>query len=263
MYSRANKLGLQAKLCIDVNCDVGESYGAYTIGNDEALMKLATSVNIACGFHAGDPAVMRRTVALAIKHGVSIGAHPGLPDRIGFGRRMMQITPHDVYDMTLYQIAALQGFVAAQGGAMRHVKPHGALYTMLASHEALAQSFAQAVIDFNNKLIVVGLAGSVFLQIAECMGLSVAHEAFADRRYQPDGSLTPRTEPCALVQSVGEAAAQAVRIAQEHTAVAVDGSEVPIYAQTICLHGDSPHSTKLARAVVRSLKSAGIELRAL
>lgn len=261
---KSSKIGtLAPKACIDLNCDVGESYGAYKIGNDEALLKLASSVNIACGFHGGDAAVMRRTVELAIANNVAIGAHPGLPDLAGFGRRAMHVSAQEIYDMTLYQIAALEGFVLVQGGAMKHVKPHGALYNMLAPNEVLSEGFVRAVADFDKSLTVVGLAGSVFLKTASDMGLKIAHETFADRSYQADGSLTPRSQAGAIVSSAGEAAAQAVSIAVEKRIFATDGSELLINAQTICLHGDAPHSDKYARAVVRSLKAAGVEIRAL
>ena len=252
---------LAVKPMIDLNCDVGESFGAYSIGNDDTLLKLATSVNIACGFHGGDANVMRRTVELAIKYGVAIGAHPGLPDLAGFGRRTMNVSPQEVYDMTLYQIAALEGFVRVAGGRMSHVKPHGALYNMLAVREELSQAFVRAVVDFDKSLIVVGLAASIFVQVSLDGGVRAMHEAFADRTYQPDGSLTPRTRPDALMKSTGEAAAQAVGIALHQRAFATDGSELRIRADTICLHGDSPHSARYARAVVRALKSAGVELR--
>ncbi|MCU0428031.1 MAG: LamB/YcsF family protein [Candidatus Kapabacteria bacterium] len=261
---KSHKIGvLTPKRCIDLNCDVGESYGAYTIGNDDVLLKLASSVNIACGFHGGDAAVMRRTVELAVANNVAIGAHPGLPDLAGFGRRVMQVSAQEVYDMTLYQIAALEGFVLVAGGVMKHVKPHGALYNMLAPNETLSRGFVRAVADFDKSLTVVGLAGSIFLKTALDAGLKVAHEAFADRSYQADGSLTPRTNKGAIVSSAGEAAVQAVRIAVEKRVFSMSGAELSINAQTICLHGDSPHSAKYARAVVRSLKAAGVEIRAL
>lgn len=254
---------LAVKPRIDLNCDIGEGFGAYAIGNDDALLKLATSVNIACGFHGGDAAVMRRTVGLAVEHGVAIGAHPGLPDLAGFGRRTMQVSPQEVYDMALYQIGALEGFVRAADGAMTHVKPHGALYNMLAAAPELAEAFAQAVRDFDTSLILVGMAASALTAAGERINLRTAHEAFADRTYQPDGSLTPRTRPNALMKSTGEAVAQAVGIALYQKAVAVDDSELTIRAHTICLHGDSPDSAKFARAVVRGLRAAGIELRSL
>lgn len=258
---RLNELAI--KPCIDLNCDIGEGFGAYTIGNDDALLKLATSVNIACGFHGGDAAVMRRTARLAVENGVAIGAHPGLPDLAGFGRRTMQVTPQEVYDMTLYQIGALEGFVRSASGAMTHVKPHGALYNMLAASSELSEAFVQAVKDFDTGLILVGLAASALTEMGEKYDLRTAHEAFADRTYQADGTLTPRSRSNALIHSTGEAAAQAVGIALHERVFATDGSEVSIQAHTICLHGDSPESAKFARAIMRGLRAAGLEVRSL
>ncbi len=183
------------QLFIDLNGDMGESFGAYRIGHDEELAKVVTSANIACGFHAGDPAVMRRTVKLCLEHGVEVGAHPGLPDLMGFGRRAMQITPEEAYDLVLYQAGALQGFVRAEGGRMRHVKPHGALYNMAAVQRPLAESIAKAVYRLDPELILFGLAGSELIRAAESIGLRAASEAFADRTYRADGTLTPRTDP--------------------------------------------------------------------
>jgi UPF0271 protein len=254
---------LSTKPCIDLNCDVGEGFGVYSIGNDDALLKLATSVNIACGFHGGDAAVMRRTVRLAVENGVAIGAHPGLPDLAGFGRRTMNVSAQEVYDLTLYQIGALDGFARAAGGSMIHVKPHGALYNMLAANGELSEAFAQAVKDFDEKLILVGLAASALTEAGEKLRLRTAHEAFADRSYQPDGTLTPRSRPDALMHSTGEVVAQAVGIALHGRAFATDGSELLVKAHTICLHGDSPDSAKSARAVVRGLRAAGIDVRSL
>jgi 5-oxoprolinase (ATP-hydrolysing) subunit A len=253
---------LIAKPRIDLNCDLGESFGAYTIGNDEALMKFATSVNIACGFHGGDPSVMRRTVDLAVQHGVGIGAHPGLPDLVGFGRRTMQVSASDVADITLYQVGALQAFVRSAGGRLAHVKPHGALYNMLAVNRELADAFVKAVAAFDADLVIYGLANSYLPQAAERWNLRTAHEAFADRTYQADGTLTDRTTSNALIRSAGEVAAQAVSIVMNKTVRATDGTDVHVHAHTVCLHGDSPDSVRFARAVVRGLKSAGIELRA-
>jgi 5-oxoprolinase (ATP-hydrolysing) subunit A len=252
-----------AKPTIDLNCDMGESFGVYTIGDDAALMKYASSVNIACGFHSGDPSVMRHTVELALENGVAIGAHPGLPDLEGFGRRMMQISAREVFDMTLYQISALSGIATASGGKMTHVKPHGALYNMLATSAELSAACAEAIFALNPTLVFVGLANSLMMREGERIGLRTASEGFADRTYQADGTLTPRTKPNALITSSGEAAAQAVSIVLNNRARTADDGTVHVRAQTICLHGDNPDSVRFARAVVRGLRSAGIDIRAL
>jgi 5-oxoprolinase (ATP-hydrolysing) subunit A len=235
----------------------------YTIGDDSALMKYASSVNIACGFHGGDPSVMRYTMECAIENGVAIGAHPGLSDREGFGRRTMQISAKEVFDMTLYQISALSGMATALGGTMTHVKPHGALYNMLAINAELAAACAEAVYKLNQRLIFVGLAGSLMIQEGERIGLRTASEGFADRTYQTDGTLTPRSLPNALITSSGEAAAQAVSIVLNNRARTASDDSIHVRAQTICLHGDNPDSVRFARAVLRGLKSAGIEVRSL
>src|ERR1700759_134655 len=184
---------------IDLNCDMGESFGAWTMGQDDAVLAHVTSANIACGFHAGDPSPMRRTVAAAAKHGVAIGAHPSLPDLAGFGRREMRVSPDETYAMTLYQIGALAAVARVAGAALHHVKPHGALYNMAAKDRALADAIANAVHDFDASLILVGLADSELTRAGNAIGLAVAHEAFADRRYEADGSLTPRREADAVI----------------------------------------------------------------
>jgi UPF0271 protein len=251
---------IRQKPHIDLNCDVGESFGAYSIGHDEALMKYASSVNIACGFHAGDPAVMRRTVELAITNGVAIGAHPGFQDKEGFGRRNIAVSAQEVYDMVLYQIAALEGFVRVAGGEMKHVKPHGALYNMLANSAELSAACAEAVQKFNKHLVFVALANSIMAKVAREQGLRVVEEGFADRTYQHNGLLTPRTEKNAMITSSGEAAHQAVSIVINNHARTFDDDTVVVRAETICLHGDNPDAVRFARAVVKGLKSAGIDI---
>lgn len=248
-------------ISIDLNCDMGESFGAYTIGNDSELIRYASSVNIACGFHAGDPRVMRRTVELALQHGVAIGAHPGLPDKEGFGRREMAVSAEEVYDMTLYQIAALDGITRAAGGAMIHVKPHGALYNMLAVSEALSSACAKAVYSFNPHLTFVGLANSTMTRVAAEHGLRIAEEGFADRTYLANGLLTPRSQPNALLHTREEAVRQAVRIALRREAQTHDSETVAVKAHTICLHGDNPDAVPFAEAVVRALQEAGVTVR--
>jgi len=203
---------MTAAFFVDLNCDLGESYGAYKLGNDEAILPFVTSANIACGFHAGDPAVMKKTVRLALQHQVAIGAHPGLPDLVGFGRREMAVSPEEAFDMTLYQIGALAAFVQAEGGAMHHVKPHGALYNMAAVTPALAEAIAEAVYRVNPELVLYGLAGSALIKAGQKLGLRTANEVFADRTYQPDGTLTSRRLPNALLSDPQEAIRQVVRV---------------------------------------------------
>jgi len=245
---------------IDLNCDMGESFGAYTIGADEAVMSSISSANIACGFHGGDPTVMRKTVAAAAKLGVAVGAHPGLPDLGGFGRRAMQVTPDEVYDLFIYQIGALLGFVRAAGVKLRHVKPHGALYNMAASQPALADAIARATRDVDSGLVLFGLAGSHLLKAAERAGIASASEAFADRNYLHDGALVPRSRPDALVHDVDEAVRRAVRMVEEGVVPDVEGEEIPIRADTICIHGDGPNAATLARALRAGLEAAEVEV---
>jgi len=247
---------------VDINCDMGESFGAYEIGADEDVMPYVTSANIACGFHGGDPAVMRKTIAAATAHGVAVGAHPGLPDLVGFGRRTMQVTPQEVYDMLIYQTGALLGFAKALGVPLRHVKPHGALYNMAAAQPALADAIARAVRDVDAELVLYGLAGSQLLTAAERVGIRSASEAFADRNYLHDGALVPRSRPDAMVHDADEAVRRVVRMVSEGIVVDVEGEDIPIRADTICIHGDGPHAAEIARKLKEGLLAAGVELRA-
>jgi 5-oxoprolinase (ATP-hydrolysing) subunit A len=248
---------------IDLNSDLGESFGAWTMGADEALMTSITSANVACGFHAGDPAVMRRTIALAATHGVAVGAHPGFPDLVGFGRREMHVSPGDVEDMVLYQVAAIAGVASAAGVQLQHVKAHGALYNMAAKDAALAAAIARAVAALDRSLILFGLPGSALLREGERAGLRVAAEIFADRSYEPDGSLTSRTRPGSVIHDAREVAARAVRMVTTRRVIATTGQEIPLEADTICLHGDTPGSANLARAVRADLEAAGVTIAAL
>lgn len=247
---------------VDINCDMGESFGAYTIGADDEVLPFVTSANIACGFHGGDPAVMRKTIAAAKRHGVAVGAHPGLPDLIGFGRRSMQVTPEEVYDMLIYQIGALMGFTRAAGVPLRHVKPHGALYNMAVAQPALADAIARAVHDVDPHLVLYGLAGSHMLSAAERVGIRSAGEAFADRNYLPDGALVPRSRPDAMVSDVDEAVRRVVRMVEDGVVSDVEGQDIPIRADTICIHGDGPHAAEIARRLRAGLSAAGIQVRA-
>ena len=241
---------------IDLNCDLGE--GA---GHDAELMTLITSANIACGGHAGDERTMRATVELALKQGVGIGAHPGLNDREHFGRRETPITPAEAQTLVLAQIRALQLIVQPCGGRLVHVKPHGALYNMTARDMALARAVAEAVREFDPQLVLFGLAGSQLLSAGRACGLRVASEVFADRTYQPDGSLTPRSRPEALIQNEDAAVAQVLRMVREGRVQAVNGTDVPVQVDTVCVHGDGLHAVAFARRLARELRQLGIELR--
>ncbi len=235
---------------IDLNCDLGESFGAYRIGVDAEIMPYITSANIACGFHAGDPQVMQTTVALAAQHGVKIGAHPGYPDLQGFGRRSMAFTPAEVEAMVVYQIGALAGFCQAVGVPLVHVKPHGALYNQAAQDSSLARAIARGVRSFLPSLILIGLAGSKLVEAGLEAGLTVYAEGFADRAYEADGSLRSRKLPGALLNPT-EAVAQAVRLAQEGVAVRREEKVEYYKVDTLCIHGDSPGAVEIARALIK------------
>ena len=245
---------------IDLNCDVGESFGLYSLGADGALMSYITSANIACGMHAGDPLVIERTVLLAAEHGVGIGAHPGYPDLQGFGRRAMRLSPEEVEAYVLYQIAAIAGFAKAAGSELAHVKVHGALYNMAAKDLVLARAITRAITRFNPSLILVGLTGSVLIQAGSEAGLRVATEAFADRSYEPDGSLRSRLLPGAVLQDPARVGEQALRIARDGVVVAYGGEEIPVTAHTICLHGDSTRALENAQGVRQALVAADVEI---
>ncbi len=247
---------------IDLNCDMGESFGAWIMGQDAQVMPWITSANIACGFHAGDFATMRATVELARSHGVAIGAHVSLPDLQGFGRREMRVTPHDAYAMTLYQIGALAAFTNAAGATLSHVKPHGALYNMAARDAQLSDAIARAVRDFDPALRLFGLAGSALPAAGEAVGLGVAHEAFADRRYEADGSLASRREADAVIENIDDAVAQAVEIARDRQVRCRDGSRLQLRADTICVHGDRPNAAQFAQHLRQALQAAGLDITA-
>ena len=247
---------------MDLNADAGESFGAYTIGDDDALMGVVTSVNLACGFHAGDPVVMRRAVRQALERGVAVGAHVGYPDRVGFGRRVIEASPDEVYADTLYQIGALRAFLRAARGRMAHVKPHGALYNRMARHEPTARAVARAVADFSESLPLVVLAGSGAVAWARDEGVPVVEQVFADRGYAPAGSLLPRSSPGALVTDPEAVAARAVRMAVEGR-VATAGGDLEVRGGTMCFHGDTPGAAAIARAARAALEAAGVEVRAL
>jgi UPF0271 protein len=245
---------------IDLNCDMGESFGAWTMGDDAGVMPWITSANIACGFHAGDFSTMQQTVLLAKQHGVAIGAHVSLPDLQGFGRRAMTVSSDEAHALTLYQLGALSAFARAAGTRVAHVKPHGALYNMAAKDAALADAIARAVRDFDAQIVLVGLAGSELPKAGAALGLAVAHEAFADRRYEADGSLTPRGIPDAVIEDADGAVAQAVKIATQGKVDIRSGGTLALRADTICVHGDRPDAAVFARKLREGLLAAGVEV---
>lgn len=249
---------------IDLNADAGESFGDWRLGDDGALLPWVSSINVACGFHAGDPSVLDRTIAAAAQARVVVGAHPGYPDLRGFGRRALVVAPDDLEADVLYQVAAAQGFCRAHGIRLRHVKAHGALYNQASHDERLARAVARGVARLDRELVLVGLAGSAaWRAAAQAEGLRLAAEAFADRGYAPDGSLLPRTHPQALLLEPALAAAQALRLVLEGHVQAYDGTLVPVLADTLCLHGDQPGAALRARAVRVALETAGVRVAAL
>ncbi|WP_029422682.1 LamB/YcsF family protein [Alicyclobacillus macrosporangiidus] len=247
-------------LRVDLNADLGESFGAYKIGNDEELIPLVTSINVACGFHGGDPLVIQRTVELAKRHGVGVGAHPGFPDLQGFGRREMHMRPEDVYAMVIYQIGAVRAFTDLYGVPLQHVKPHGMLNNMAAVDEDLARVIAQAIYDYDKNLILLAVAGTKLAHAGEKVGLRVANEVFADRTYEPDGTLRNRKYPDALIKDPKVAAERVVTMIRDHVIVAIDGTPIPVDAHSVCLHGDGPTAVQVASALRQELVAQGIEL---
>ena len=248
---------------IDFNCDMGEGFGAWRMGDDVALLDHVTSANVACGFHAGDPATIRRTVKAAVEKGVAIGAHPSLPDLPGFGRRTMHISPDETYDIIVYQIGAIDAFARACGGRLSHVKAHGALYNMAARDRALADAIAAAVRDVDKSLVLFGLSGSELIAAAQAVGVAAAAEVFADRSYQDDGSLTPRGRPGAMIEDIEASIEQVRRMVLEGSVRAQSGKDVPVRADTLCIHGDQPGALEFARRIRAALEEAGAEVRAI
>lgn len=240
-------------LKIDINCDMGEGFGVYDIGINTEIFNYITSANIACGFHAGDPNVMQKTVALSLENGVSIGAHPGFLDLIGFGRRELNMKPKEVYNLVVYQIGALQAFVTAEGGKLQHVKPHGALYNMAATNIDFAENIAKAVKDVDDTLILFGLANSELTKAGEIQGLQVFHEVFADRTYKKDGTLTPRTDKRAIITDHHEAINQVMKMVHQGIVYTHEGEKVSIKADTVCIHGDHPHAFLFAQKLKMAL----------
>ncbi len=246
---------------IDLNCDMGESFGAWKMGNDAELMDYVSSVNIACGFHAGDSTTMRQTVEMAIEKDVAIGGHPSFPDLQGFGRRTMSLSPIEVFDIVLYQVSAIKGICESLGGKLHHIKPHGALYNQAAKDKKLAKTIAEAVGAIDENLILYGLSGSYLISEAEKIGLKTASEVFADRTYQKDASLTPRTETNALIQDTEKTVSQVLQMIIQQTVTATDGERVALKAETICIHGDGENSVEFAKAINKKLKENNILIK--
>ncbi|MCF8030658.1 MAG: LamB/YcsF family protein [Desulfohalobiaceae bacterium] len=249
---------------IDVNCDMGESFGPYTLGRDSEVMPHITSANVACGWHAGDPSVMDRTVALAAQNGVSVGAHPGYPDLLGFGRRKLDCSPDDLTQYIIYQVGALQAFCHKHGTPLQHVKPHGALYHAVLEDEELGRAVARAVLQVDPGLVLVTLAGpkgESMSSICREMGLDVAREAFPDRAYNADGTLVPRGSRGAVIEDPQEVAARTHSLARDNSVRAASGETIELEAHTVCVHGDTPTAVELVREIGHRLQDDGLQLR--
>ena len=243
---------------IDFNCDMGESFGMYKMGFDEEVIKHITSANIACGFHAGDPMWMRHTVDLAQRHGVAIGAHPSFPDLNGFGRRNMVVSADEAKNDVTYQVGALQAFTADK--KLQHVKPHGAMYNMAVNDASLAQAICESILEIDPDMILVALAGSRWLDIAEDMGLKVAREIFADRALNADGTLVSRSQPGSVIHDTAEVVERSLRMVTEGKATAITGEQIDVQADSLCLHGDTPGAVEMAAALKRELEAADVEI---
>lgn len=248
---------------IDLNCDLGEAFGNYSFGGDKDIIPLITSANIACGFHAGDENVMNETIQLAKENNVGIGAHPGLPDLQGFGRRKMDIKPKEIYNLVVYQLGALNGFCKIHGARINHVKPHGALYNMGAKNKEIAQAIAQAVYDFDKSVVLVGLSNTLLISEAEALGLRTASEVFADRRYEDDGQLVSRQESDATITNTDEALQQVLKMVTENKVVSKNGKEIYLQADTICVHGDGAHALDFVTQIRKKLTKEGIDIQSL
>lgn len=251
-------------MSMDLNCDMGESFGAYKLGMDEEVMNYITSANIACGWHAGDPMVMDHTVGLAKQKSVGVGAHPGYPDLLGFGRRYMECTPREIRNYVIYQIGALKAFCSSHGVHLTHVKAHGALYLAAVESETVARAVAEAVLSVDPDLLYVALAGAKgerMRRIGEEMGLKVVYEAFPDRAYSPEGNLVPRSQKGAVIHEPSLVAQRALLMAKEGKVVAVDGTVIPVEVQTLCVHGDNPAAVELVRTIRETLEKEGVPVR--
>ncbi len=248
---------------VDLNCDLGEWSGHDQVGDAAQIVSRITSANVACGYHAGDPSVMRTTVRLSLAHGVAVGAHPGFPDREGFGRRTRQVSPDEVEDLVLYQIGALSGIVAAEGGRLTHVKGHGALYNMASVQAPIAEAVARAVKAVDRRLVLFGLSGSCVLAAGRAAGLVVASEVFADRAYLSDGTLVPRSKAGAVLYEPSAVVERAVAMVTEGLVTAVSGEVIPVVADTLCVHGDTPNAVELVTRLRSGLATAGVEVAAI
>ncbi len=246
---------------IDLNSDLGEGFGAWPLGDDEAVLDVVTSANVACGFHAGDPSVLRRVTERAVERGVVIGAQVGYRDLAGFGRRFIDMDPRELTNDMIYQIGALDGFARIAGSSVRYVKPHGALYNAVVTHAEQAAAVVEAIRSYDAELAVLGLPGSELLRQAEAAGLSVVPEAFADRAYTAEGGLVPRRQPNAVVRDPDEVVRRSVRMVVEGLVEAIDGSGLTLSPRSLCVHGDTPGAVDLARRVRKALTDAGVSLR--
>ena len=246
---------------IDLNSDLGESFGTYTLGMDEQLMDYITSANVACGWHAGDPLVMQKTLRAAAEKGVAVGVHPGYPDLMGFGRREMKITPDEAYSYVLYQLGALDAFARVEGCKLQHIKPHGALYNQACKDKQLASAICRAARDFSTDLIVLAPYNSAFRTAAEELGQPFAAEFFADRAYMPDGSLMPRSQPGSVIHDPEEACRRVLQMAQTGTVTCADGTELNMRCASICVHGDNEAALATVRMIREALTQNGVELR--
>lgn len=248
---------------VDLNCDLGEAFGNYSFGGDNQIIPLITSANIACGFHAGDQHVMNDTIKLAKDNGIGIGAHPGLPDLQGFGRRNMDLSPEEVYDIVVYQLGALNGFCRIHDVKINHVKPHGALYQMGARDKVIAHAIAKAVYDFDPTLIYVGLSNTLLISEAQALGLSTASEVFADRRYEDDGQLVSRKEADALITNTDEAIKQVINMVKFQKVITKNNNTIDIKVDTICVHGDGAHAIEFVTQIREQLTKEGISITRL
>ncbi len=248
---------------VDINSDLGESFGNYTIGNDAEVMKYISSANIACGFHAGDPVVIEKTIKLALENNVAIGAHPGYPDLMGFGRRSMNLNPKEIKSYVLYQIGALKSMTEALGGKLQHVKAHGALYNDASANKIIATAIAEAVYLIDPELIFMGLAKSEMLDSAKKVGLRTASEVFADRAYIKSGTLVSRALPGAVIHDTNICNQRVLRMIKEHCVTGIDGSEIQIEAESICIHGDNPSAIEMAKSLKQHLEKNGIKIQSL
>ena len=243
---------------VDLNADLGESFGAYTLGMDSEVLRYITSANVACGFHAGDPVIMQQTVAMAAERGTAVGAHPGYPDLMGFGRRNMNVSADEARAYIKYQVGALSAFTRACGLKLQHVKPHGAFYNMAAVNDKLAEAICQGIYEADPELIMLGLAGSAHIRAAQKVGLRVASEVFADRGYMDDGTLVPRSQPGAMVHDKNEAIARTIRMVKEGCVETITGKIIPIQADSICVHGDNPDAIGFVRDIREALEKEGV-----